>query len=58
MVYELIEPTDGFHPNQIAEKLIADYSWTLLETKIPHVLGKKNPHNDKIKELFKDQGGY
>ena len=57
-VYELIEPSDGFHPNLIAERLIADYAWKLLETKVPHVLGRKNPNNKKIKELFKDQGGY
>lgn len=57
-VYELIEPSDGFHPNLMAERLIADYSWKLLETKAPHILGKENPHNKEIEKLFKDQGGY
>ena len=57
-IYELIEPVDGFHPNLIAESLIANASWTLLESTIPHVLGKVNPHNEKIREIFKDQAGY
>ncbi|EDO31678.1 predicted protein [Nematostella vectensis] len=57
-VWELIEPTDGFHPNLQAESLVAEESWRLLETEIPHVLGKVNPNNDRIRELFGDQGGY
>ncbi len=45
---DLFEPVDGFHPNQLANKLMGDYLWDfLLETK-PKWVGKKNPHNSKI----------
>ena len=57
-VYELIEPVDGFHPNLKAEALAADALWRILESKVPHVLGKVNPYNDIIRLLFGDQGGY
>ena len=57
-VYELIEPVDGFHPNLVAESLVAKTLWRILESKIPHVLGKANPHNKIIRLLFGDQGGY
>lgn len=58
LVFQLIEPVDGFHPNLLAESLAAKVMWRLLESKIPHVLGKVNPHNEIIRLLFGDQGGY
>ena len=57
-VYELIEPVDGFHPNLVAESLAAETMWRILESKIPHVLGRVNPYNKMIRLLFGDQGGY
>lgn len=57
-MYELIEPVDGFHPNLIAQSLAAKTMWRILESKIPHVLGKVNPHNEIIRLLFGNQGGY
>lgn len=57
-VYELIEPVDGFHPTMKAETLMADTLWRIMESKIPHVLGKVNPYNFRIKLVFGDQGGY
>ena len=57
-VYELIEPVDGFHPTLLAESLAAKTLWRILESKVPHVLGKVNPQNEIIRLLFGDQGGY
>ena len=57
-VYELIEPVDGFHPRLKAEELAAKTLWQVLESKIPHVLGKVNPNNFLIEAVFGDQGGY
>ena len=57
-VYELIEPVDGFHPRLKAETLAAKTLWRILESKIPHVLGKINPKNFLIEAVFGDQGGY
>lgn len=57
-VWELIEPADGFHPNQIGNALIADVLWQKLIKEFPHVVGKENPYNGRIEEIFGDQGGY
>lgn len=57
-IYELIEPVDGFHPRLKAEELSAKVLWRLLESKVPQVLGKVNPNNFLIEEVFGDQGGY
>jgi len=56
--YELIEPVDGFHPNQVFTALLADKIWDQLEADRPEWLGAINPNNDLITELFGDQGGY
>jgi len=56
--YELIEPVDGFHPNQIFTALLADKIWEHLEAEKPEWLGPVNPNNDLITQLFGDQGGY
>lgn len=56
--WQLIEPIDGFHPNQIAHYLISGYLWNQLETDHPDWLGAINPNNDLIDKLFGDQGGY
>ncbi|XP_078607487.1 acyloxyacyl hydrolase-like [Branchiostoma floridae x Branchiostoma japonicum] len=56
--WELIEPVDGFHINQLANALSADYIWEWMEKEHPELLGKVNLNNDRIKQLFGDQGGY
>lgn len=56
--WQLIEPVDGFHPNQNAQALGAKVLVQMLESKVPHFLGKVNPNNHLIKQLFGNQGGY
>ena len=56
--WEVIEPVDGFHPSQVGQYLSAQFIHNLLATNHAQVLGKKNPYNQKIKEVFGDQGGY
>lgn len=57
-VYELIEPVDGFHPTMETEALMANTLWKILESKIPHVIGRVNPYNLHIERVFGNQGGY
>eukprot|EP01112_Ceratiomyxa_fruticulosa_P001674 TRINITY_DN11841_c0_g1_i1.p1 TRINITY_DN11841_c0_g1~~TRINITY_DN11841_c0_g1_i1.p1 ORF type:complete len:571 (-),score=147.90 TRINITY_DN11841_c0_g1_i1:136-1848(-) len=56
--WQLIEPVDGFHPNQITNALLADFIWNDLNTNKPNWLGAINPNNDLITKLFGDQQGY
>ena len=56
--WQLIEPVDGFHPNQIGNALIADYVWKYFELYYPHLIPPTNPNNAEIQKLFGDQGGY
>ena len=54
--WELIEPVDGFHPNQQANALVAEAIYTFLDTQ--GMLPAINPSNDVIRTTFGDQGGY
>ena len=56
--WQLIEPVDGFHPNQQANALTAEVTWSLIQQKFPEALPPTNPHNDAIIKRFGDQGGY
>eukprot|EP01119_Soliformovum_irregulare_P014588 TRINITY_DN3995_c0_g1_i1.p1 TRINITY_DN3995_c0_g1~~TRINITY_DN3995_c0_g1_i1.p1 ORF type:complete len:553 (-),score=134.75 TRINITY_DN3995_c0_g1_i1:148-1806(-) len=56
--WQLIEPVDGFHPNQMANVLMARYFWDILSKEHPQFLGPQNPKNDVIYKMFGDQGGY
>ncbi|XP_034985434.2 acyloxyacyl hydrolase [Zootoca vivipara] len=56
--WQLIEPVDGFHPNQVASALGARIIWKKILREWPHVLGKENPSKDEIIAVFKDQGGH
>lgn len=56
--WQLIEPVDGFHPNQKANALAAEVTWDIIQQKFPGVLPPTNPHNDAIEKRFGDQGGY
>lgn len=57
-MWQLIEPIDGFHPNQQCNALIAEYIWNLLSKKHPDWLGKQNPFNPQIISIFGDQNGH
>jgi len=56
--WQLIEPVDGFHPNQLSNALLADVVWKELEVNYSELLPPVNPHNDEIIQTFGDQGGY
>ncbi|XP_020643812.3 acyloxyacyl hydrolase isoform X1 [Pogona vitticeps] len=56
--WQLIEPVDGFHPNQIASALGTRILWEKILRKWPYILGKENPFNREIASVFKDQGGH
>ena len=55
---DCIEPSDGFHPSQPLQMLLAEQVWAWLDTEHPHVLPTVNPNNAKIRERFGNQGGY
>jgi acyloxyacyl hydrolase len=54
--WQLIEPVDGFHPNQLANALFAEYQWSVLVSKFPQLVGDVNPNNAQILARFGDQG--
>lgn len=56
--WQLLEPVDGFHPNEVASLLLADDLWDKVRLQWPHVLGKENPFNAQIEQVFGDQGGH
>lgn len=50
--YQIVDPTDGFHPSQIGMSLWAEYLWKdsiLPNTKL---VKNPNPHNQEISEKF------
>ncbi|KAK3914227.1 Acyloxyacyl hydrolase [Frankliniella fusca] len=57
-VWQLFEPIDGFHPNQVAQPIIADILWKTLKSTAPESIGPINPHNKEILKMFGDQGGH
>ncbi|KAF6041275.1 AOAH [Bugula neritina] len=56
--YQLIEPVDGFHPNQLGQALSAAEVWRQMELKMPNFLGPLNRNNEEIIKVFGDQGGH
>lgn len=56
--WQLLEPVDGFHSNQLGQALTAAAIWENLEKMFPDALGPVNPNNAKIKSMFGNQGGY
>ena len=56
--WQLIEPVDGFHPNQIANELNTKISWEFYRNYTPEVIPPINPYNELIAQKFGDQGGY
>ncbi|KAM9215896.1 acyloxyacyl hydrolase [Dugong dugon] len=57
-LWQLIEPVDGFHPNEVASILLAEHFWKKVQLQWPEVLGKENPFNSQIEQVFGDQGGH
>merc|ERR1712137_139787 len=57
-VWQLIEPSDGFHPSQQANALISQILFDKLVKDHPSAVGAVNPNNNEIMNLFGDQGGY
>lgn len=55
---DLIEPVDGFHPNQLSNALIANITWHTLQKLYPQVIPPVNPFNHLIEAKFGNQGGY
>eukprot|EP01139_Manchomonas_bermudensis_P025059 Amastigsp_a844187_23.p2 type:complete len:613 gc:universal Amastigsp_a844187_23:1-1839(+) len=56
--WQLIEPVDGFHPNQFANALIAQELLTMIQATHPDWLGPVNPNNAKIAQLFAQNQQY
>ena len=56
--WELIEPVDGFHPNQLSNALAAQVFWSQLKKQRPHWIPPANANNAAIVNKFGDQGGY
>lgn len=56
--WQVIEPVDGFHLNQIGNYLMADIYWDILLTEHGDWISPENFYNYDIKKLFGDQGGY
>ena len=56
--WQLLEPVDGFHSNQYGQALTTKVLWSMAEKMVPGVFGPTNPNNDRIAQLFGDQGAY
>lgn len=56
--WQIIEPVDGFHPNQIANALLAEIVWNNFAANYTYLIPPLNPNNQLITQIFGDQGGY
>ena len=60
--WELIEPVDGFHPNQEGNAINSQIMFELFENYEKEnnvkIVPQRNPNNDKIRKKFGDQGGH
>ncbi|XP_034243237.1 acyloxyacyl hydrolase-like [Thrips palmi] len=57
-IWQLFEAVDGFHPDQIAQPIIADVLWKNIKLTAPESIGPINPFNEEIERIFGDQGGH
>lgn len=57
-IRELIEPVDGFHPSQLFHAMLGDWLWETLKRDRPMWIGETNPNNQRIIQLFGNQGGH
>jgi len=51
-IADIIEPVDGFHPNQLANSLLSDVLFENIQRDHPDWLGAINPYNDVIDKMF------
>ena len=56
--WQLIEPVDGFHANQLGNAVSTQVFWNVMQQQKPHWMPAINPHNADIMKKFGDQGGY
>ena len=56
--WEMIEPVDGFHPNQLAHNISAFLLWDMIQQEVPSAVPRTNSFNSQIFKIFGDQGGY
>lgn len=56
--WQLIEPVDGFHANQLGNAIATEVFWKVLAETKPNWLPPSNPHNEAIVAKFGNQGGY
>lgn len=60
-LWQLIEPVDGFHPNQFCHSIISQVLWDkllMMGSNETDIVGPINPFNDQIRQIFGDQGGH
>lgn len=55
---QLVDPVDGFHPNQYFLSILSDWLVAHLDADNPDILGPTNPQNSAISSTFGNQGGY
>ncbi|XP_050396389.1 acyloxyacyl hydrolase isoform X2 [Patella vulgata] len=53
--WQLIEPVDGFHSNQMGQALTAQIMWDNMVKLYPDFIGPVNPFNKQIEEIFGNQ---
>lgn len=57
--YKMMDPVDNFHPSlEVGQRLIAQCSWNILQSKYPGFIGEPNPNNAAIQKVFGSQGGF
>jgi len=56
--WQLIEPIDGFHPDQNANALLAQLQWEKYLANYTYLVQPLNPNNQMITKIFANQGGY
>ncbi|KAI4570447.1 hypothetical protein MJT46_005964 [Ovis ammon polii x Ovis aries] len=53
-----IKGRGSYEDSKVVSQLLADRFWKKMQHQWPHVLGKENPFNPQIEEVFGDQGGH
>ena len=55
--WQLVDPVDGFHPSQTAQRIQAEIFWEQIMQDKPQVFGEENPFNELIKRAQKNSFG-
>ncbi|XP_059164446.1 acyloxyacyl hydrolase-like [Physella acuta] len=56
--WEMMDAIDSFHTSQDFQAFSAEHIWNQTLASFPQALGPVNPHNDRIVQLFGQQGGH